>query len=54
MAKKILFNQDARDALKRGVDAVANAVRITIGLEAVKKDKSGPAQKTVETVVGIR
>ena len=29
-------------------------VRITIGLEAVKKDKSGPAQKTVETVVGIR
>ena len=31
MAKKILFNQDAREALKRGVDAVANAVRITIG-----------------------
>jgi len=29
-------------------------VKITIGLEAVKKDKSGPAQKTVETVVGIR
>ncbi|KKU49813.1 MAG: 60 kDa chaperonin [Parcubacteria group bacterium GW2011_GWB1_49_7] len=31
MAKKILFNQDAREALKRGVDAVADAVRITIG-----------------------
>src|SRR3970040_2937234 len=31
MAKKILFNQDAREALKRGVDTVANAVRITIG-----------------------
>ena len=31
MAKKILFDQEARDALKRGVDAVANAVRITIG-----------------------
>lgn len=31
MAKKILFNEDARQALKRGVDAVANAVRITIG-----------------------
>lgn len=31
MAKKILFNQEARDALKRGVDTVANAVRITIG-----------------------
>lgn len=31
MAKVILFNQDARDALKRGVDAVANAVKVTIG-----------------------
>ncbi|MDO8565178.1 MAG: chaperonin GroEL [bacterium] len=31
MAKKILFNEEARQALKRGVDAVANAVRITIG-----------------------
>src|ERR1700678_1222387 len=31
MAKKILYNEDARKALKRGVDAVADAVRITIG-----------------------
>lgn len=31
MAKKIIFNQEAREALKRGVDAVANAVRVTIG-----------------------
>src|SRR3989338_3443866 len=31
MAKQILFNQDARGALKRGLDKVANAVRITIG-----------------------
>ena len=31
MAKQILFNQDAREALKRGVDKVANAVRVTIG-----------------------
>ena len=31
MAKKILFNQEAREALKRGVDAVANAVSITLG-----------------------
>ena len=30
-AKQILFNQDAREALKRGVDKVANAVKITIG-----------------------
>lgn len=31
MAKQILFNQDARAALKRGVDKVANAVKITLG-----------------------
>ncbi|MBI1975480.1 MAG: chaperonin GroEL [Candidatus Vogelbacteria bacterium] len=31
MAKQILFNDDARQALKRGVDTVADAVRITIG-----------------------
>lgn len=31
MAKQILFSQEARIALKKGVDKVANAVRITIG-----------------------
>ena len=31
MAKKILYNEDARKALKKGVDAVADAVKITIG-----------------------
>lgn len=31
MAKQILFNEEARKALKRGVDAVADAVKITIG-----------------------
>lgn len=31
MAKKILFNEDARRALKAGVDKVADAVKITIG-----------------------
>lgn len=31
MAKQILYNEDARKALKRGVDVVANAVKITIG-----------------------
>lgn len=29
--KKILFDRDAREALKRGIDAVANAVKVTIG-----------------------
>lgn len=31
MAKNISFNLDARDALKRGVDALANAVKVTLG-----------------------
>ncbi len=31
MAKKILYSTEARDALKRGVDAVANAVKVTLG-----------------------
>lgn len=31
MAKKILYNEDARKALKQGVDAVADAVKITLG-----------------------
>lgn len=31
MAKNITFNIEARDALKRGVDALANAVKVTLG-----------------------
>lgn len=31
MAKEILFNEDARRALGRGVDALANAVKVTLG-----------------------
>jgi len=31
MAKKIDFNLTARDGLKRGVDALANAVKVTLG-----------------------
>ena len=31
MAKDILFNVDARDKLKKGVDALANAVKVTLG-----------------------
>ncbi len=31
MSKVILYNEEARKALKRGVDAVANAVKITVG-----------------------
>jgi chaperonin GroEL len=31
MAKQIKFDLDARDGLKRGVDALANAVKVTLG-----------------------
>ncbi len=31
MAKDIKFDVDARDAIKRGVDALANAVKVTLG-----------------------
>lgn len=45
-SKKILYDEDARKALKRGVDAVANAVRVTIGPRgrnvAIDKGYGGP------------
>ncbi|MEQ9229040.1 MAG: chaperonin GroEL, partial [Cyclobacteriaceae bacterium] len=31
MAKEIFFNTDARDSIKRGVDILANAVKVTLG-----------------------
>ena len=31
MAKEILFNMDARDQLKKGVEELANAVKVTLG-----------------------
>jgi len=31
MAKQILYKEEARDALKRGVDKIANAVKVTLG-----------------------
>ena len=31
MVKEIKFNKDARDAMKAGVDKLANAVKVTIG-----------------------
>ena len=45
-AKKVIFDEDVRKALKRGVDAVANAVRVTIGPRgrnvAIDKGYGGP------------
>ena len=31
MAKNIVFNEEARQAMKRGVDKLANAVKVTLG-----------------------
>ena len=30
-AKQLSFNQEAREALKRGVDKLADAVKVTLG-----------------------
>ena len=35
MAKDIKFDIEARDGLKRGVDALANSVKVTLGPKAV-------------------
>ncbi|MFC2110510.1 chaperonin GroEL [Bacteroidota bacterium] len=47
MAKKIEFDIDARDGLKRGVDALANAVKVTLGPKGrnvvIEKSFGGPA-----------
>ena len=42
MAKEILFNIDARDQLKKGIDTLANAVKVTLGNSVLRT-----LQKTV-------
>ena len=47
MAKNISFETEARDALKRGVDALANAVKVTLGPKGrnvvIEKKFGGPS-----------
>ena len=47
MAKNISFDTEARDALKRGVDALANAVKVTLGPKGrnvvIEKKFGGPS-----------
>ena len=47
MAKEIKFNIEARDGLKRGVDALANAVKVTLGPKGrnvvIAKSFGGPS-----------
>jgi chaperonin GroEL len=46
MAKQVIFDQDVRNALKRGVDIVAKAVKVTLGPKgrnvALSKSWGGP------------
>ena len=46
MAKDIKFDIEARDGLKRGVDALANAVKVTLGPKGrnviISKSFGGP------------
>lgn len=53
MAKDITFNLDARDALKRGVDALANAVKVTLGPKGrnVIIDKNSVRRQLLKTVL---
>jgi chaperonin GroEL len=53
MAKEIYFDIEARDKLKRGVDALANAVKVTLGPKGrnvVISKKFGPPQITKDGV----
>lgn len=47
MAKDIIFDYEAREALKRGVDALADAVKVTLGPKGrnviIEKSFGGPA-----------
>ena len=53
MAKEIKYNLDARDLLKRGVDQLANAVKVTLGPKGrnvVIEKKFGAPQITKDGV----
>jgi len=53
MAKDIKFDIDARDGLKRGVDALANAVKVTLGPKGrnvIISKSFGPPQVTKDGV----
>ena len=40
MAKDIKYNWEAREGLKKGVDALANAVKVTLGPKGRKSPKT--------------
>ena len=36
MAKQIKFNEEARASIKKGIDKLADAVKVTLGVVAVR------------------
>ncbi|MDR0973141.1 MAG: chaperonin GroEL, partial [Prevotellaceae bacterium] len=53
MAKEILFGMDARDQLKKGIDELANAVKVTLGPKGrnvIIEKKFGAPQVTKDGV----
>jgi chaperonin GroEL len=55
MAKQIIFGEDVRHALKKGIDTLANAVKVTLGPKghAVALDKKFGAPQVVDDGVTI-
>ncbi len=55
MAKQIIFGEEARHALKKGVDVLANAVRVTLGPKGhpVALDKKWGAPTIIDDGVNI-
>jgi len=55
MAKQIIFGEDARHALKKGIDILANAVRVTLGPKGrpVALDKKWGAPTVIDDGVNI-
>ena len=55
MAKQIIYGEDARHALKRGIDALVDAVKVTLGPKghAVALDKKWGAPSVVDDGVAI-
>ncbi|MCJ7605541.1 MAG: chaperonin GroEL, partial [Dehalococcoidales bacterium] len=55
MAKQIIFGEDARHALKRGIDALADAVKVTLGPKGhcVALDKKWGAPSVIDDGVTI-
>lgn len=55
MTKEVKFGSEARDAMLRGVDILANAVKVTLGPKGrnVVLDKSFGAPRTTKDGVSV-